>query len=57
MMNILSVLLRRVRSDKDIDRERQKNKFKTEECQDKRKKERINVSYHVFLGAGIAQSV
>jgi hypothetical protein len=43
MMNILSVLLRRVGSGKDKERGRKKKEFKTEEFQNKTAKGRINV--------------
>jgi hypothetical protein len=48
-MNILSVLLRRVKCGKDKETGRQKKEFKTEECHNKTEKESINVSYHIFL--------
>ena len=50
MLNILSVLQRSGGSGKDKKKTgRRKKKFKTEECHDKREKERINISYHIFL--------
>lgn len=49
MLNILSVVQRRGGSDKHKEMERQNKKFKTEECRDKTEKERINISYHIFL--------